>query len=273
MHFLIDADSLIYKAGCANEERWYDVLHEGMVVADFMYKADAVEFVDGDETLEIEFNKKAGPLKATLKNVKTMVNRILKQERCTSYGLYIGGKDNFRYEIDPNYKGNRDKKNKPIHEQKIRDYLIRYYGAIVIDGVEVDDAVSYMCMEEPETSVIASIDKDLDNTPGFHYNYDKENYYYVSPEEADLNFYRQLLSGDSTDGIVGVKGIGKARATEILKTYLTPERMCSIVWKVYQDKGYDWEYFVNQGRLLWMMREEDVLWAPPIGEEDFYGEQ
>lgn len=264
MHFLIDADSLIYKAGCSNEKRMYHIYDGANVIAEFQYKKEAKEFVDGDETLTIEFHKEAGPLSHSLSNIDNMLVRIVEHRRCSSYDVYIGGGKNFRYDIDPEYKGHRDESTRPIHEKQLRKHLESHWGAEVITGIEVDDHVSILCMQDQDNNVIVTIDKDLDNTPGWHYNYDKQKATFISDEEADLNFYRQLLSGDPTDNIKGVKGIGKQRAEDILPHALTPERMCSIVWKVYQEKDYTLEYMIQQGQLLWMLREEDVMWMPPV---------
>jgi len=268
MHFLLDADSLIYKAGCSNEKRSYLIYSGPNIVASYQYKKDADEFVDGDETLTIEFHKEAGPLANSLSNLDNKMVSIIEHQRCSSYQSYIGGKGNFRYDIDPNYKGQRDPMTRPIHEMQIRKHLVDHWDAQVIDGIEVDDHISVLLLQDQVNNVIVSIDKDLDNTSGWHYNYDKKKAYWVSPEEADLNFYRQLLSGDPTDNIKGVKGIGKLTAHDILPHALTAERMASICWRVYEEKGYDWEYMVQQGRLLWMLREFDVMWNPPITQPE-----
>ncbi len=264
MHFLIDADSIIYKAGCANEKRSYLILDGEHVVAEVQYKKDADEYVGEDLHLKIEFYKEAGPLSHTLSNIDNIMVRIVEHRRCDTYEVFISGKDNFRYEIDPNYKGQRSQSTRPLQEKEIREYLMKQWGAVVIDGMEVDDHVSIEAMKSPDTNVIVTIDKDLNNTPGWHYNYDTKKATFISDEEADLNFYRQLLSGDPTDNIKGVKGIGTGRAQDILPRPLTKERMCDIVWQVYKDKGYEWEYMIQQGQLLWMLREEGVMWQPPM---------
>lgn len=266
MHFLIDADSIIYKAGCANETRSYLIMDGDHVVAEVPYKKDAEEYVGEDLQYEIVFHKEAGPLSHTFSNLDNILVRIVEHRRCTSYEVFISGKDNFRYDIDPNYKGQRQESTRPLQEKEIREYLIDHWDAKVINGMEVDDHVSIEALKNPETNVIVTIDKDLNNTPGWHYNYDTQKATFISDEEADLNFYRQLLSGDPTDHITGVKGIGKIKAEEILPKALTPERMCGIVWEIYQNKGYDWDYMVQQGQLLWMLREEGVRWLPPIEE-------
>lgn len=277
MNFLIDADSAIYKAGCANEKRmWFACLGDNVVYAD-TYKATVREWLKDtyEETaseFELVMQKEAGPLSHSIANIKSLMLKITAHPRCTDYQVFISGKDNFRYDLDPNYKGTRDKLSRPIHEKQIREYLIKQWDAQVVDNIEVDDEVSILCVEDPATSVIVSIDKDLDNTPGWHYNYDKDTTYYIDEHQASLNFYRQLLSGDPTDNIPGIKGIGKKRAEDTLQLPLTDERLCSIVWKVYQEHGYDWSYMVQQGRLLWMLRERDVMWYPPITEVSTDGE-
>jgi DNA polymerase I len=269
MHFLIDADSIIYKAGCANEERiWYVGNKEaGQVLAEFEYKSEATDFADGDETLDIWMEKYAGAVAHSLANVKIIMDKIVRHPRCSTFQVYISGDNNFRYDVDENYKGNRDPNAKPIHEHAIRNYLITHWGAEVVDYIEVDDEVSILAMENPALNVIVTIDKDLDNTAGWHYNYDKDKIYFVSDQEADHNFCLQLLTGDTTDNIKGCRGVGKVKASDILPYPLTYERMCAIVWQVYQEKGHDWDYFVRQGQLLWMLRYRNEEWLPPFEEE------
>lgn len=270
MHFLIDADSAIYKAGCANEARSYIVYDEqGFIVYQSQYKADATEWVEEQEegTYTIDRHKEAGPVTHALANIKGIMERIVEHRRCSSFSVFISGKNNFRYEIAEDYKGQRDPFQRPLQEKEIRDYLIKYWDAVVVDDIEVDDEVSILCMEDQENSVIVSIDKDLLNTPGWHYNYDKKEAVKVSLDTANLNFYRQMITGDRTDNITGIKGFGPKKALELLPDELPEEELCQVVWEAYKEKGYDKDYFIQQGRLLWMLREREVMWTPPIDLE------
>lgn len=268
MHFLIDADSIIFKAGCANEERCYLVYEGTNIVATFDYKQDAINYVgEHDDLLTIEHHKQAFPVVGAYSNAKRILTAIVEHPRCTSYEVFISGKGNFRYEIDPKYKSNRSPHSRPLQEKEIRRYLKDRWGAVEVDGVEVDDEISIRCMQDPLTSVIVSIDKDLDNTPGWHYNYDKQLTYYVDEGEANLNFYRQLLSGDPTDGIKGCSKIGKKRAEALLPLQMRPDLLLRKVWKVYKERGHTFEYMIQQGQLLWMMREPQAIWLPPLTEE------
>ena len=269
MHFLIDADSAMYKAGCSNEEREYLILHDGMVVHSEKYKRDATAWVAEQEgEYEIEPHKTTGPLPHSLANLKGVIERIIEHPKCTSWTVYIGGEGNFRYDIYEEYKASRDPLAKPLHLPDLKQYLIKRYGAVVVDGEEVDDRVSWeQCSKEG--TCIASIDKDLLNTPGWNYNYGTEELTYVSQLQADLNFYRQLITGDkSVDNIPGLPRHGKAKALKALPESLPIEDMHEIVWCMYQELGFDWDYYVMNGQLLWMRREPNQMWQPPALESD-----
>ena len=80
----------------------------------------------------------------------------------------------------------------------------------MVEGEEADDQLSIRCALKGDT--IATIDKDLNNTAGWHYNWQKDDLYCVGKIEADRNFYRQLLVGDSTDNIPGLFRITGTKA-------------------------------------------------------------
>ena len=264
MHYLIDADSMIFKAGCSNESRWYDVCTGGFPVKTFQYKADAVQFVEENDITDVTYEKgkAAGPLAHSIGNVKRIYEQAMDNVNSTGSTLFIGGKGNFRDDIYPQYKGHRDPMSRPIHEKEIREYLLGR-GAIVVNKEEVDDRVSWLqCAAERETTSIVSVDKDLNNTAGWHYNYDNNVEYLITPAEADLNFWRQMVTGDRTDNIPGIKGCGKVRAATMLPEELPYPDMEEIVWEAYQAAGHDVDYFTLQGRLLWMRRKQNEMWTP-----------
>jgi hypothetical protein len=60
-----------------------------------------------------------------------------------------------------------------------------------------------------EDTIICSIDKDLRTIPGKHYNLDSGVVDEVTRHDAWHNFWSQVLTGDSTDNIEGLKGCGK----------------------------------------------------------------
>jgi hypothetical protein len=260
MLLLIDADSALYRAGCANEERSYLCVNDGSVLAEFKYKKEADEFAE-EYGCEIEKHKVVGPIGISLHNLRQCCASMFTLEH-SGYEMYIGGEGNFRYEYFPEYKANRDEDSKPKHIAQMKKHLQGQYKAQLVHREEVDDRVSWrqmQCIEQGIDSCIVSIDKDLDNTPGKHFNYVKQEFYIISPEQADLNFARQLLSGDSTDGIPGIVGMGKTSAIKILPEYR--EDWLDVVKQEYYSRGYDDEYINKMGRCLHMRRKPEEIWS------------
>ena len=126
----------------------------------------------------------------------------------------------------------------------------------------------------PETC-IATIDKDLLNVPGAHYNMDSQLSRWVAPEEAEVNFYRQILTGDRTDNIHGCFKVGAATAAKLIYEGQTSGDKWSTVLEQYRlnmekypeqwitDKTPE-EAALEIARLVYMVQdEEQLLWEPP----------
>lgn len=176
------------------------------------------------------------------------------------FGYLTDGANNFRNKvatIKP-YKGNRPN-HKPIHYDAIRKYLQEYHGFTMETTQEADDAIGIAHAElgnwkvEDNGIVIASIDKDLLMIPGNHYNIKTGDMSYVSIEEAWRKFYLQVLTGDTTDNIMGLKGIGPVKADKILGD--NPDFYFNDVCLAYKDRGYTQAEFYETGELIWIRRE------------------
>lgn len=133
----------------------------------------------------------------------------------------LSGPGNFRDSIATvfPYKGNRDSSHKPYWYQSIRNYLTSEWGARVVHGREADDECSILARRDRDAGnkyCIATIDKDLDQIPGEHYNYLKQVNHYVSVGAADRWFWCQCLSGDATDGVPGCYKLGSVGAERIV---------------------------------------------------------
>ena len=175
---------------------------------------------------------------------------------------YLTGSSNYRFDIAKTapYKGTRVSE-KPRHLGIIRQYMIDAWAFSVQEQQEADDAIGIRAYALGENDyVICSIDKDLDNIRGKHYNFVKNEAYYVTEEQAIKNFYRQLLTGDRVDNIPGISGIGPKKAEKILEDCVTEEELYSAVLKAYDGNV---EYLTEQGQLLWIRRKENELWEPP----------
>lgn len=224
----------------------------------------------------IRYAPSAEPIEHACQNARTTVRSIatyLHNKVGTHKAeFYLSGKNNFRYELATlkPYKGNRKDVPKPIHYDALREFIQHAYRAEVVDGQEADDAIGIRATELRGAAIIVSIDKDLDTIPGLHYNWVKEKLYNVSEREASRNFYCQLLTGDDTDNIPGITGIGTITAKRILRGFSSDKGMWQTVLaeytKHYPDgfMGKDTKQAVIEiARLLYIRRHTDEQWSPP----------
>lgn len=283
MHALIDGDIIVFRCGFAAERKnWHLSIPSQEYVGVFEYKKEAEKVLD--EKLPGVYSRQEGedyllwpevdlqPLSYALQNVKTLINKSLESIQCNEFDakLYLSGpsKENFRYEVAKTlpYKGNRDRLHRPQHEKAIIDYMLANYDCYVADGEEADDllGIAQYSVYGPEDSVIVSIDKDLDMIPGFKYNFMHDVGYYVEPDKADENFHMQLLTGDSTDNIPGLPGIGPAKAKKALHGIPLSEQMEEVcrMYQIHSGKDDWFSYLREQGQLLWIRREVGQMWEP-----------
>lgn len=176
---------------------------------------------------------------------------------------YLTGKQNYRFDIAKTapYKGTRVSE-KPKHLGIIRQYMIDAWAFSVQEYQEADDAIGIRAYSLGEEDyVICSIDKDLDNIRGKHYNFVKNEHYTITEEVAIKNFYRQVLTGDRVDNVPGLAGIGPKKADKILKDCSTEKDLYKAVLEAYDGNV---ELMTEMAQLLWIRRKEGELWQPPV---------
>ena len=225
---LVDADFLVYRIGFSTED-------EPLGIA----KARLTEWVE---------------------------NFIYVNLKADHYLAWITGKGNYRYDIATTvpYKGNRKDAPRPKHYEALREHLVKRHDAVVTVGEEADDTVAIYSTKILDECWIVHVDKDLDQLQGWHYNPVKDEKYYVNAFEAYKSFCVQLLTGDRTDNIPGLQGIGPKKAEKALTDSKTEEELIQATWKMYEELGYTMEYFKEQGQLLWLRRYEGELWQPDV---------
>lgn len=144
------------------------------------------------------------------------------------------GKNSIRRRLVSDYKKTRRKQPQDKWVNKVRSYLLKSDFAFVHDEWEADDLIHDRALELGQNGcIIVSIDKDLKQIPGIHFDFyrkpSKEVDQYgnriqnemkglsiVHDYEAAYNFWYQMLVGDGSDNVKGVKGIGPKRAEKIL---------------------------------------------------------
>jgi 5'-3' exonuclease len=237
---LIDGDILVYRAAFAAEHTKCTLtLGTGEVLV-FKGKralnAWIKENLPNDE-YDVEFERVIEPLSHALQNVKSIMRTILDGANVSDYIVYLTASDSrtFRDELATiaKYKGNRDNAPRPKWYHEVRDYIMRHLNTEVCEGIEADDALA---MAQTKDTVIVSVDKDLLQIPGLHFNWVKDEKYNVSPETGRRNLYEQVLKGDRTDNIMGIPGVGDVRAKKMLAECVTEEDMwvlCLDAWRDY----------------------------------------
>ena len=235
---IVDADSILFKAACTADSR-HDVR----------------------------------------KSIKDILSEIDRECFLNEIRIAIKGRGNFRYNCYDQYKSNR----RPI-EDKVKEFLNyghtwiqENYPCTQADGMEADDLCSIWCWEALNAEipyVLAHIDKDLDQIPGAHYNYNKKEHYTVSAVDGYHKLMTQWLMGDSTDGIPGVPGIGPAKAKKLL-TGVPLERLERRVKALYRINGLSKKYCKSMYDCVYMLQtwEEFYEHEPSLRPEADVSEQ
>lgn len=224
-----------------------------------------IALVDGDivcyRTAAVCENEDA-PL--ALWQADELMKRILADVNASDHKVYISGDRNFRYEIYPDYKANRKDKPKPRHLDAVREHLFTKWDAEITDGIEADDALGIRSRDRSTDTIICSIDKDLLQLDGLHYNFVRREIVQIDEESGWRNFYLQLLIGDPGDNIPGCPKIGKVKAPRVLGGSRTPSEMFLAVEAAYRKAGESLVSLIRNAHLLFILREEGIFWNPPV---------
>jgi hypothetical protein len=289
MKVLIDSDAIVWKIGTTTQKKVWTIInpdgsslermgggYKGILKEfgeDILSPADEKDFrweVDSEDSVDMR-------LRVYIRDLKKHLQGRTLQHYLTDYNT-----PNYRYAIakTQGYKAHRENMEKPKHFDFIRNWIIEKYGAIMVPGIEADDALGMAQIEVLEAnnkSIIAHIDKDINQIPGGHFNLDTHEFYeikdpgYVRLEGSvgkrkivgggQLWFCAQLLMGDSADNIPGLYKYGPVEAFKQLQGVTSYEHGIKIVWENYkyslreeltEDKIRDRLFEVSQ--LLWIKR-------------------
>lgn len=251
---LIDADGIIFAVAC-NGER---------------------QVKDGDKVLYLQTLTE----EQAYANVVERVERLMDEVLADTSIICLTHTNNFRYRIDPTYKGNRKDTRRPPLIETLRGMLQSRapYPVLLIDGLEADDVCgisSGSLQRAGKQAIICSGDKDLRTIPGFLYSCREGSVIEeITQEMADRFHLFQTLCGDPVDHYGGCPKIGAIKAKVILDecSGLSPGHVWARVVEEFQKKGLTEEYCLRQARLARILRVEDwdaeakepILWEPPV---------
>jgi len=281
MRVLCDADIFVFRCAFAAEYQvWF--LRVGDTTHECRYKKEALALLDEllpgkysrqeGEDYELWSERQLEPLDHALQNLRTLVSSILNTLSASVFDVLMclspTDGSNFRNKVAETrpYKGNRDRSHRPTYEIDLRNYIIENYDTRIAVGEEADDLLGILQYEDQKNTVIVTLDKDLDQIPGPKFNFMYDRFYEVTPAQGNYNFHMQLLTGDTTDNIPGLPGIGPGKAAKALHGITDEREQLEEVWRMYQiHSGADdpWKYLVEQGQLLRIRHWVDELWTPP----------
>ena len=270
-YLLIDGDIFLYRCGFAVEKKKYLVTgatkDEPEISGTFNSAKEAKAYAEQCEGT-IWSRREVEPVENAIQATKVALREVFDKywpKRDYWQGkIFLTGKGNFRDLLDSGrgYKDNRDPSHRPTHYRAIKEYLIKEYGASLINGEEADDAIGKEAYSrDTGTYIVVSNDKDLDQLGGFHYDWTKRLSYFVNEEEAIKFFYVQLLAGDPTDNIPGT--LSKAKAETLIGECQTPGECATAAKTIFEEKyGQEWgEKLDVIAKLAWIRR----------GDKDEYG--
>lgn len=217
------------------------------------------------------------PEEVALQRVDNLINRITHETNSIQYQVFLTGDNNFRYTLYPDYKAHRKDKPKPLWLNACKEHLVKHHKASISDGNEADDEIAIVHQTEGLSTLVASIDKDFLQLPGYHYNFVKEEQVFVSPLDGMRFFYKQTISGDGSDNIPGFDHKCRNKIPKFMEKLLAPidemteeEEMYKYALGLYETefgnplgfKHIERVYHRNCN-LLWLQRKENDTYLPP----------
>jgi len=221
---------------------------------------ETIALIDADSLIYYEMSKPT--LEEALQGIDSRINQMLEMTQATQYAGFLTAGKCFRYAAAKTkpYKGNRKYGDKPIIFPAIKEYLRQHWKFTSVPELEADDLVS---VYHNAHTVICSPDKDvLYQNAGIHYNYGKAETVVQDSKGVKTFLWKQMLMGDSTDGIQGIPKVGEKTATAWLEDVNITD-MPKFVLNKYIEKFGEHEgitKFAETFKLVYILKsEEDVL--------------
>lgn len=251
MRLIFDLDGLIYQAAFVSQTnmRMLTPTGETDIVAAFSSADDRDAWLkergytklrvknalwrdDFEETSRVDID----PEPKALALIDYLIDREIERWNPDEVTGFLSDKKCFRNDIYPEYKANRKDMVKPHHFWAIKDHLEKR-GAVTKPNLEADDCVLIEALRSEEEWVIVGEDKDLRQIPGRFWNPKKMQLDTIDELTALKNYWCQVMTGDSTDNIPGIKGIGPKKAMKFLDGLTTDDDMADKAIQVYKDNG------------------------------------
>ena len=208
------------------------------------------------------------PLDNVLDDLYNSCQQVLGElPECEFTQFYLTGSDNFRKTSYDWYKANRASTPRPVHLTEAKRFLEKEFGAVWSVNQEADDDIGIEVFREPNSKVlVAHIDKDLNQFPGTHYNYNKKEFYEVTETQAQQFFLHQMVLGDKVDNVQGFDGLIRPaypKKFKYIEDTINSEtdflEGLRFVWDLYNHHGRE-HLFHDIADCLWLLKESEKNW-------------
>ena len=175
---------------------------------------------------------------------------------------------NFRYDIFPEYKSKRPPS--PKLRKKLKKWAMKKYH--YEPNTEADDVVAYYVRKG---AIGFTTDKDLlygVSGKWFNCHYAHMCWVTTNDKDAEYFFKKQVLAGDSGDGIPSIKGVGLKTADSLMQMYGDSwdsilaifKNKHMVLGKTNRKESYSKKYMITMTRLVcmsqWSPKKGIVLW-------------
>lgn len=218
---------------------------------------------------------RTGSLPDAIVAFEDKIASILNRFKTTEYIIALTDGVNFRKELLPTYKGNRNERDKPMTLSALKAYILEHHKTYQRPTLEADDvlgilATSTRIFSEGTRRIIVSVDKDMKCIPGEFWNSKEDRLYKISEQEAAYRHCFQTLTGDITDGYPGCPKIGARKAEKILDGLTGYEELWPAVVQTFEKAGLTEEDALVQARMARILQVADYdfkkkevkLWTP-----------
>lgn len=230
----------------------------------FAYRACSVNEV------ELDWGEDLITIYSNFKEVKAAfireIDRLKQRFDTDQVILYFSDYQNFRKDLDPEYKGKRTKR-KPVGYRRLLHWAKKTYEVRWLPYLEADDVLGMDCHLDPSHFVLVSPDKDLRQIACRIFNGETE--FTITPEEGDRWFWTQVITGDPVDGYKGIPGVGAVGASKLLDKAEDPWQA---ILTGYLKAGLTEEDAIRNARMARILRPGEYdyatnyphLWTPPL---------
>lgn len=172
--------------------------------------------------------------------IQEQVNRLCFELGAKDYILVVGDKDNFRKELNPMYKAQRQPKPQMYFE--LYKEANKQFGFTYLKNLEGDDTCRILYEDKnfapDKEKIIVSIDKDFFTVPCKFYRDlpNNEGVVTISKKEAEQNLFKQIITGDTADNYKGIPSCGVKFVEDFWKSHNNVVNAADVL-ELFKSKG------------------------------------